>query len=198
MILRNTSTSYGTISILLHWLVAVAVIGLFVSGLWMVDLGYYDPWYNRAPALHRSVGIVVVFLVMARIAWRWVGGVPKPEPGTKRWENRVAHLVHLVLIFGVLAIAAAGYLMSTAKGAPIIVFDLFAVPATIHGLPGQADVAGDVHYWLAVALIGVAGLHALAAFKHHFVDRDATLLRMLGMRRAHRTRTDTPLSRSDQ
>lgn len=198
MNLRNTSTTYGAISIMLHWLLAVALIGLFVSGLWMVDLGYYDQWYHRAPALHKSVGVVVVILVAARIIWRWVGGVPEPEPGAKPWEISVAHWVHRILVFGVLAIAAAGYLISTAKGDPIIVFDLFAVPATVQGIPGQADVAGSVHYWLAVALMALAGLHALAALKHHFIDRDATLIRMLGLKRVRDAQITSPRSVSHQ
>ncbi len=184
MKLRNTSTAYGAISIVLHWLVAVAVFGLFVSGLWMVDLGYYDDWYHRAPELHRSVGIVVVVALVARLVWRRVGGAPLPEPGAKPWEIRVARWVHRLLLFGVLAVAAAGYLMSTAKGDPVLVFDLISIPAIVEGLPRQADRAGAVHYWLAVALIALVGVHALAALKHHVIDRDATLTRMLGVKRA--------------
>jgi cytochrome b561 len=70
------------------------------------------------------------------------------------------------------------------------VFGLFAVPATLHGLPRQEDVAGKIHYWLAIGVISVAGLHTLAAFKHHFIDRDATLLRMLGRKRSRDTKVN--------
>jgi cytochrome b561 len=76
----------------------------------------------------------------------------------------------------------SGYLISTADGRSIMVFDLFAVPASISGLPNQADIAGKVHEWLAFALIALAGLHTLAALKHHLVDRDRTLRRMLGIK----------------
>ncbi len=183
MSLRDTRATYGVISIVLHWLVAVAVIGLFASGLWMVDLGYYDPWYHRAPDLHKSVGMVLLVAVAARIVWRWAGGAPEPEPGARPWEIGVARWVHRLLAFGPLAIIAAGYLISTAKGDPVLVFGLVSIPATLEGGARQADVAGAVHYWLAVALIGLAGLHALAALKHHFIDRDATLKRMLGLKR---------------
>lgn len=183
MRLRNTANTYGMISIVLHWLVAVVVISLFVSGLWMVDLGYYDVWYHRAPAIHKSVGVLLLLVMGARLVWRWIGRVPEPEPGARPWEVRLARWVHLLLYVGILAIITAGYLISTAKGDPVNVFDLFSVPATIQGLPRQADVAGAIHYWLAVAVISLAGVHALAAFKHHFIDRDATLLRMLGLKR---------------
>lgn len=199
MALRNSPTSYGVISIVLHWLVAVAVIGLFVSGLWMVDLGYYDDWYHRAPELHKSVGVAVLAMVLARFPWRWIGGVPDPVPGARAWETRVTHWVHRLLLLGLLATIAAGYLISTAKGDPVDVFGLFTLPATITGLPRQADVAGAAHYWLAVALISLAGVHALAALKHHFIDRDATLTRMLGWKSAATIPpTTAPLVPSEQ
>jgi cytochrome b561 len=183
MILRNTPSTYGAVHIVLHWLTAVSVIGLFASGLWMVELGYYDPWYNRAPALHKAFGIVLVVVMLIRLVWRWGNGVPEPEPGVRRWETQAAHWVHAALHLGVFAAVISGYLIATAKGAPVAVFDLFSVPATIHGLDRQEDIAGDFHYFVSYGLIGLAGLHALAALKHHMIDRDATLLRMLGMKR---------------
>lgn len=183
MKLRNTPLSYGAVHILLHWLVAVSVIGLFASGVWMVGLTYYDPWYHPAPALHKAFGIVLVAVMLIRLFWRWSNGVPEPEPGVRRWEAQAAHLVHIVLYLGVFAAAVSGYLIATAKGDPVDVFELFSVPATIHGLHRQEDVAGEFHYLISYALIGLAGMHALAALKHHLIDRDATLLRMLGMKR---------------
>ena len=74
----------------------------------------------------------------------------------------------------------AGYLISTAEGVGIPVFGLFEVPALITNLPDQADVAGVVHLYLAWTVVIFAGLHGLVALKHHFIDRDATLTRMLG------------------
>ncbi|MNR57354.1 hypothetical protein D3C85_1781150 [compost metagenome] len=74
----------------------------------------------------------------------------------------------------------SGYLISTAEGVAIDVFGWFSVPATLSGLPEQADVAGVIHFYLAWSLVVLAVLHALAALKHHFLDRDPTLTRMLG------------------
>ena len=81
-----------------------------------------------------------------------------------------------------LIIVISGYLISTAKGSGVSLFGWFVVPALISGLPEQADRAGAVHYWLALGLLGLAGLHALGALKHHLIDKDNTLRRMLGMR----------------
>ncbi len=181
--LCNTEQHYGAVHILLHWLSAALVIGLFASGVWMVGLTYYDPWYNRAPSLHKSFGILLVAVMAARLAWRWSNGVPEPEPGVRRWEARTAHLAHVVLYVGVFAAAISGYLIATAKGAPVAVFGLFPVPATVHGLPRQEDVAGEVHLWISYGLVGLAAVHAAAALKHHLIDGDATLLRMLGRKR---------------
>jgi cytochrome b561 len=74
----------------------------------------------------------------------------------------------------------SGYLISTADGRPVDVFGIFTLPATLSGLPNQADTAGDLHLAMAIAVIVLAALHALAALKHHFIDRDRTLRRMLG------------------
>jgi cytochrome b561 len=74
----------------------------------------------------------------------------------------------------------SGYLISTADGRGLEVFDWFSVPATLSGLDRQEDIAGEVHLYLAWTVIVLAALHALAALKHHFIDRDPTLMRMLG------------------
>jgi cytochrome b561 len=180
MRLRNTPRSYGLVAILLHWLVALTIIGLFVLGLWMVELDYYDAWYRRAPALHKAVGILLFLLVLLRIGWHWLG--PKPEPLGKNPGVAIARRVHHILLILPLFVMFSGYLISTADGSSVDVFSLFSVPAIIQGIEGQEDIAGEVHLVLAILLIGIAALHMLAALKHHFVDRDETLRRMLGVR----------------
>ena len=179
MRLRNTPSGYGPVSILLHWLIALTVIGLFVLGLWMVELDYYDPWYRRAPALHKAIGILLFLAVVIRIGWHWFN--PRPQSIGSGVEVSVARRVHGILLILPLFVMFSGYLISTADGSSIDVFSLFEVPAIISNIEGQEDVAGDVHFVLAVILVAIAALHMLAALKHHFIDRDATLRRMLGL-----------------
>ena len=89
-------------------------------------------------------------------------------------------LGHGLLYLGLFGVMISGYLISTADGRGIGVFGWFEVPALISGLPEQEDVAGLIHKYLAWGLVIFAVIHALAALKHHFIDRDATLVRMFG------------------
>ena len=174
--LRNTADRYGLIAILLHWLLAVTILALFGFGLWMTGLDYYDPWYRRAPDLHKSVGVLLFILMGLRLAWRVGNPVPRAPPRQRRLAAASHRLLYLLLF----AVMIAGYLISTADGRPITVFGLFKIRATLSGLDNQEDIAGAAHELLAFALIGLAALHALAALKHHFIDHDRTLQRMLG------------------
>jgi cytochrome b561 len=177
---RNSPARYGLISLILHWGVALAVVGMFALGLWMVGLGYYDPWRKAAPELHKSIGLLLLLAMVVCLVWRFVSPPPPPTPNQGRLTRVAATAGHLFLYVALFAVMIAGYLISTADGVGISLFGLFDVPATVSGLPNQAEVAGDIHLYLAWALVIFAGLHTLAALKHHFIDRDATLVRMLG------------------
>lgn len=175
---RNRENSYGIISIGLHWLLAIALLGMFLVGNWMVDLGYYSEWYHRAPELHKAAGIVIVALMLLRLLWRWNN--PKPIAlGKVAWQNGIAEIVHNLFYLLILFIAVSGYLISTAEGQGIDVFGLFVVPAFDWQIELQADRAGVVHEYLAWTFIVLVGLHVGAALKHHFINRDNTLKRML-------------------
>ena len=175
--LRNTHTGYGWPAIALHWLMALAVLGMFGLGLYMVDLSYYDPWYRDALSLHKSIGILVTLVWGLRLVWRLLNPSPVPLNANKL-QALAAHGAHVLLYLLMLALFVSGYLISTADGRAIEVFSWFSVPATLTG-NNQEDVAGMVHEWLAWGLIALVVVHAMAALKHHFVDRDATLKRMI-------------------
>ncbi|ARU86841.1 cytochrome b [Pseudomonas sp. M30-35] len=177
---RNSPSRYGVISISMHWLVAVVVFGLFGLGVWMVELDYYSSVYTDAPMIHKGIGILLFIAMLLRVCWRWIS----PPPGHLQSHGRVTQLAtklgHAFLYIGLFVLMIAGYLISTADGRGISVFGLFEVPATLTGIPDQEDIAGLVHEYLAWTIVIFAGLHGLAALKHHFIDRDSTLKRMLG------------------
>lgn len=177
---RNSTTHYGWVAVLFHWLMAPAIIGMFALGWWMVDLSYYDPWYRQGPDIHKSVGILLLILLVARLVWRWANETPSPEPAP-RWQQFAAGAAHWLIYGLLLSIFVSGYLISTADGRAIEVFNWFSVPATLQGLENQEDIAGVIHEWLAWGLMGLVLLHGLAAFKHHFVNKDGTLKKMLGV-----------------
>lgn len=177
---RNTEDTYGIVSLGLHWLTALAVPALFALGLWMVGLDYYHTWYGRAPEIHKGVGILLFLTLLARVLLGSLNPKPRPDPDLSDFERIASRIVHGALYLLLFAVMSSGYLISTADGRPIDVFGLFQIPATLTELPSQADLAGRVHLVLAIALVSLAGIHALAALKHHFLDHDRTLLRMLG------------------
>jgi len=176
--LYNNQHSYGLVAILLHWLIAVALIALFASGLWMITLDYYHPWYHRTPALHASVGIVVALLVLLRMLWSLFSKNPQQIAG--RVFTLMAQAVHVLLHFLPLLIAVSGYLMVTADGQGAAVFSLFELPPLLEAAGERADSAGRFHLWCAWSLMLLSLAHAAAAVYHHVVLHDAVLMRMFG------------------
>ncbi len=181
---RNTRSGWGLVSITLHWASAVAVVGLFILGWWMTGLDYYDAWYNLAPWWHRSIGMLLLFATLLRICWRLLQQTPKAQGS--RMERVAAHLGHIALYALMLTVMVSGYLISTARGRGINVFDWFEVPALVSNLPDQASIAGEIHWYSALALLLLAAGHSLAALKHHFFDRHDTFVRMLNPARTRR------------
>lgn len=177
---RNTDSTYGIIAIGLHWVAAIIIFSQFILGLWMVDLNYYDSWYRRAPELHKSIGALLFLIMVFRLIWRLANKKPKPMSDNNDLEEHIAKIVHSILYILIFTVMLSGYLISTADGRPIEVFGLFNIPATLTGLENQEDMAGIIHLILAISLISLSGFHAMAALKHHFVNRDKTLIRMFG------------------
>jgi cytochrome b561 len=177
MQIRDTAAGYGLPTRLVHWLMAIAIVGMYVLGLWMVDLNYYSPYYRTAPDFHRSLGMLLLFVLVLRFGWRIVNVRPSDDDLSliERIAARIVHWGFYPLLF---ALMISGYLMSTADGRPIEVFGWFSVPAIIND-KGMEKTAGEIHEFLADLTMIIVLLHAAAALKHHFFDRGRTLVRML-------------------
>lgn len=158
MHVKNTQHQYGLVSIFFHWLTALTIIGLFALGLYMVELDYYDPWYKQGPDLHKSIGLLLLVVLVMRTAWRLFTRIPKPIESQKAWEHALAHFTHIFLYILILLVIFSGYLISTADGRSVSVFGLLEVPALLTNIDQLESYAGVVHYYLAFALIGLAGL----------------------------------------
>lgn len=180
MPLKNTQESFGFVSKLLHWLMAVLIISLFAVGLYMTELEYYDSLYHTLPWWHKSIGLSVMGLLLFRFIWKAINSTPQALSSHKKWEVSLAHIIQKLFYGLILLIGVSGYFISTAKGKGIEFFNLFEVPAITQALEeDRADLIGEVHEILAITLVVFAVLHAMAALKHHFIDKDETLKRMI-------------------
>tara|TARA_R110001583_G_C5671033_1_gene411094 strand:+ start:7972 stop:8523 length:552 start_codon:yes stop_codon:yes gene_type:complete len=176
--LKNSSKSYGWISIVIHWLMAIGIYFMFGLGLYMVELTYYDAWYKGSLDLHKSLGLVLLGVLMFRAFWRVINTQPTTLAGPK-WQQLMAHWMHQSLYIVMLLLMVSGYLISTADGRAIVVFDLLNIPALPWHIENQEDIAGEIHAILSWLLMVLSGAHALAALKHHVINKDRTLKRML-------------------
>ena len=170
---------YQTSQKWLHWLSALLILGLFALGVWMRTLGYYDSWYQTAPHWHKQIGILLLFIMAVRLISRLILKAPAPLSSHKPWEVKTAHITHHILYLGVFLIMASGYLIATADDRPIEVFGIFTMPVLFTPFEGQEDIAGVVHEYGAYALMAIIALHIAGAIKHHVIDKDSTLKRML-------------------
>jgi cytochrome b561 len=177
---KNKNNTWGIISMMFHWIAVIAIIGLFALGLWMTSLTYYSDWYKTAPFIHKSIGVLLFMFMLLRLIWRILDTKPKPLPTHKKSEVVMAHLAHLALYTLIFGIILSGYLISTADGRGIEVFNLFEAPALPFSFAKQEDIAGFMHLYLAYSVIALASVHGMAALKHHVIDKDNTLNRMIG------------------
>jgi len=177
--LVNDNECYGLVSKLLHWTVAVLIIGLVALGWYMVDLTYYDRWYNASLEWHKALGIFALLIGALMVSWTLASRSPALPVGMSVWERLGARAMHATLLFMMVAIPATGYVISTSAGDGVSVFGWFQVPAVLPAGEGLRDLAIDLHYYFAYATAALVVLHGLAALKHQFVNRDGTLRRML-------------------
>ncbi len=176
--MKSEVKNYNLVARGVHWVSALVIIGLFAVGLWMVDLSYYSEWYRTAPHWHKSIGLLLAGLTLFRLFWKIVTASPKVEGAA--YEVIGAKLAHLGMYAILLALFASGYLISTEDGRGIDVFTWFTVPGLGALFESQADIAGQVHFYAAWSLIIIAAVHAIAALKHHFINKDNTLRKMIG------------------
>ncbi|MBU0657082.1 MAG: cytochrome b [Gammaproteobacteria bacterium] len=184
----NSAQAYGWVAILLHWGMAVALIAMYFVGDYMVELEYYDRLYHTLPALHKATGVILGGLLLVRLVWMY--SQPRPQPLTGRapaFTHLAGTLGHMALYALLLIMTVSGYLISTAEGHGINVFDWFELPALLPKNEDRGELAGDIHEVAGFLLILLVGVHALAAFIHHFYWKDNTLTRMLGISKEHQS-----------
>lgn len=169
---------YSGPAIALHWLIALLVVVAAGLGLYMADLPETLPGREAFFDLHRSLGVTVFMLLLARAAWRAVRKPPALVSGMSRLQRLAARAAHVSLYVLLALVPVTGYLMTSFDGEAVKLFG-WALPPLAAPDEALGRLFGDLHGFAAWTLIALAALHALAALKHHFVDRDETLARMV-------------------
>lgn len=179
----DTASQLSKTTVALHWIVGLTMIGLLAAGQTMEMFEIYALY-----PIHKALGFLIFFVIVARVAWRIKNGWPTPVSQYQRHEQILSKLVHWILIIGTVLMPISGFLMSAVGGHGVDVFGLEIVarnpdPETGKAFAHNAAVAGlshNIHGLLGKIMMGAVALHIAGALKHHVVDKDGTLRRMLG------------------
>ena len=169
---------YSTVSLILHWLIAALVVTQVV--LISAHEATEGPISREFVNVHKSVGLSILLLTLVRLGWRIANpAIPLPD-STPRWQKLTARATHVLFYVFLIAMPLVGWAASSAAGRDILWFGLFEWPLLPIG--GGRETAGqlmDLHELAAKALYVLIFLHVAGALKHHFIDRDTVLHRMI-------------------
>jgi cytochrome b561 len=176
MHIKNNLTHFGVVTIWLHWIMAILIIGLLLLGLYMVQLPF-NLQKLKLYGWHKEYGLLALFLALFRLVWR-LGNV-NPELALPWLEKIAARSMHWAFYGFMFAVPISGWLITSAAGLPASFFGLFTLPNLIAPDEHKRIMFQWIHQWFAYALIAAICLHSAAALKHHFINRDNILRRML-------------------
>ncbi len=178
MRIRNSKNHYGVIAIWLHWIIAVLIIALLALGLYMVRIPI-SVWKLKLYGWHKELGMLVLMLVLLRLGWRLGNIIPSLPESIPGWQKVAARMAHWAFYGFMIALPLSGWLITSASGLPVSFFGLFVFPDMVGPDENLRRVFTQVHEWLSYALIAVICLHIAAALKHHFINKDDILKRIL-------------------
>lgn len=168
----------------LHWLVAIVMICMLALGTYMSLLEVYEIY-----DVHKSIGVVMFPLLLVRVVWRLKQGWPEPISRYSALEHLLARITHWGLLIGTVLLPVTGTLYSGASGHGFGIFGLQIFPANYHPTAaGQvipyheslSMIGETAHEWTSYSVMALLVLHIAGAIKHHLIDSDGTLRRMLG------------------
>lgn len=174
-------TRYHPVAVALHWVLGLALVGIFLLGLYMSDLPF-SPQRLQYYSWHKWAGVVVLTLSFVRLLWRLTHRPPALPPAVEAampaWQRVAHHATHLGLYALFFAVPLLGWTFSSAAGFPVVVFGVLPLPDLVPVNEGLADVLKELHKLAAYAMAALVGLHVAGALKHQFIDRDGLLSRM--------------------
>ena len=175
---RNTTRAWGSLSKALHWIIVLLIINQWIIAERAEDL-------PKGPALiaalwwHKSFGITILMLAVIRLAWRLANPVPDLTAETRPWERVLARISHVLLYALIFAMPLSGWMMSSARSFPVSWFGILQLPDLVAPDQQLYERLNELHHLLFGVLVVVAALHVAGALKHHFIDRNDVLRRML-------------------
>jgi cytochrome b561 len=172
----NSADSYGIVTKHFHWIMAAIILFNFALGYFMGDLDK-GPLRFFIFNLHKSLGILIIILIILRLFWRLINLVPAPL-SQNYLLNKLSKVVHYFFYFILLVVTFSGWTYSSARGGPINVFGLFSVPALVEKNDEIAKIARNIHTLSVYVFITFVAIHILASLYHHYFLKDKTLKRM--------------------
>jgi len=179
--MTTPAARYGGVAIALHWATALLIVANLLLGLSMVRLALSPQklqWYQW----HKWIGITIFLLTSLRVLWRLRHPPPPPVP-MPEWQRRAATVSHVALYVLLLLIPLSGWVYSSATGVQVVYLGLFPLPDLVAKDRTLAAVLRVTHLTLNSALFALVCVHVGAALRHHFVQRDDVLHRMLPLAR---------------
>ncbi|MGE3919928.1 MAG: cytochrome b [Gammaproteobacteria bacterium] len=176
--LKNTDTTYSSFSKFLHWTIFLLVAIMLGAGFFLDDIPH-GAFRTFVITLHKSIGITILFLMLIRLIWALMNTKPKLPPQTHLWEKISEHTVHTLLYIILIAMPLSGWIMSSAAGKPPNFFWLVQLPLPVPHSSELSDFGFAIHQYLAWTIIILVSIHILAALKHHFINKDNILKRMM-------------------
>lgn len=175
----HTPVKYGATAIGLHWIIALLIIAAFVMGLYMTGIHGFSLLKLKLFSWHKWIGVTVFGLALLRVVWRATHAAPPVAAGTPAWQAKAAGGVHHLLYVLMVLVPITGYFYTLAAGVPVVYLGKWAMPVLIDKNESLAPVLQAVHTWLNYGMAAIVLMHAAAALKHQFINRDGTLARML-------------------
>ena len=179
MFSRDRHESFSRLTIALHWLLAIAIIFMIPFGI-SLDGQPESAEKTARVSLHVSIGLLVLLVGIARLGWRIGNGLPRPAGDHPVWQRRAARIVHVVLLIAPVYMPVGGIMFALGKGYEIGLFGFTFVNASATPPPGLEPIAHVMHGLGGLIVALAILLHVAGAVKHHFIDRDGTMRRMLG------------------
>ncbi|HEU0282828.1 MAG TPA: cytochrome b [Gallionella sp.] len=172
------TSHYTRTAITLHWAIALLIFAAFPLGVYMHDLPL-SPGKLRLYSYHKWIGVTIFVLAVLRISWRFTHRPPPLPASMPRWEKLAANTVHTLLYALIFAVPLSGWLMSSAKGVQTVWFGVLPLPDLVAKNKELGDLLKEVHESLNFTMLGLVLAHIGAALKHHFLERDGILARMI-------------------